>query len=282
VALPDGRRACTRWTRLEGRTLGSSDTKRRAAEEGPKGLPADDRYPWSREREALEALEDFDLGRCRWALEHLAHEIALPDEEHPGTMAVLLSDLLETIRSSLQPEGPPKHTSRSARADHDGRAERWRRAEALGTAGNMGDLRQRFQQEVNLLFAPLVSGATVSPTVLRARAYLDRNFTRRITLGELAKAIHLSPNYLSSIFRRELGVTVTQYLRRRRMRLAEQLLMEGKHTISEVAYQVGYQNYRDFHRNFVREGKRSPRAFQRLCRSRRRGLQAAGSPSPAE
>ncbi len=93
-----------------------------------------------------------------------------------------------------------------------------------------------------------------------------------MTLGELAQAIHLSPNYLSSIFRRELGVTVTQYLRQRRMRLAEQLLMEGKHTISEVAYRVGYQNYRDFHRNFVREGNRSPRAFQRLCRSNRKRL----------
>jgi AraC-like DNA-binding protein len=243
-----------------------------ASSAGPGGSYGD-LYPWAREHEALAALAEFDLGRCRAALERLATEVRLTDGAKPGSMALLLANLLEAVRSSLQPgerHGNP--------GDDHGRAERWRRAKSLGSAENMGTLRKRFQQEIELLFAPLVSGATVSPTVLRARAYLDHHFTRRITLSELAKAIHLSPNYLSSIFRRELGVTVTQYLRQRRMRLAEQLLMEGKHTISEVAYRVGYQNYRDFHRNFVREEKRSPRAFQRLCRSNRKRLQ--GDPSP--
>ena len=222
----------------------------------------------------MAALTEFDLGRCREALELLASEIRLPDRSRPGSIALLLADLLEAVRSSLQPGDPTARAGSNPDAsDQNGRAERWRRAEALGTAETMGILRKRLRQEIDLLFAPLISGATVSPTVLRARAYLDHHFTRRVTLGELAQAIHLSPNYLSSIFRRELGVTVTQYLRQRRMRLAEQLLMEGKHTISEVAYRVGYQNYRDFHRNFVREGNRSPRAFQRLCRSNRKRLQ---------
>ncbi len=237
------------------------------------GSPPEEPYPWQREHEAMQALSEFDLGACRNALERLATEIRLPERARPGSIALLLADLLEGIRSSLQPAEPmPTSDGRDASSQND-RAERWRRAEALGTAENLATLRRRFRQEIELLFAPLLSGAAISPTVLRARSYLDHHFTRRITLSELAQAIPLSPNYLSSIFRRELGVTVTQYLRRRRMRLAEQLLMEGKHTISEVAYRVGYQNYRDFHRNFVREGKRSPRAFQRLCRSTRQRLQ---------
>ncbi len=257
-----------RFLGLEG-SQGLRDT---ANGPGPNEPLSADPYPWAREREALEALADFDLDRCRSAVECLADEVQLPDSKPPGSIALLLGDLLEAIRAALQPGEPA--------AGHDGRAHRSRRAQALGTAETMGVLRGRFRHEVELLFAPLISGASVSPTVLRARAYLDAHFARRVTLGELAKAIHLSPNYLSSIFRKELGVTVTQYLRQRRMRLAEQLLMEGKHTISEVAYQVGYQNYRDFHRNFVREGKRSPRAFQRLCRSRRKHLQDSATPPP--
>ena len=252
---------------------GLRDTAHDPASAAGRGSPPGDPYPWAREHEAIVALTEFDLGRCREALERLASEICLPDCSRPGSIALLLADLLEAIRGSLQPGEPTSRAGNPDASSQDGRAERWRRAEALGTAETMGTLRKRFRQELDLLFAPLISGATVSPTVLRARAYLDHHFTRRVTLGELAQAIHLSPNYLSSIFRRELGVTVTQYLRKRRMRLAEQLLMEGKHTISEVAYQVGYQNYRDFHRNFVREGKQSPRAFQRLCRSNRKRLQ---------
>ena len=193
-------------------------------------------------------------------------------------MALLLGNLLLKLGATLEPSlAGEQGADLQARQ----RAHRWRRARALSATSEPGELRRAFLGQVDELFAPLAAGGATSPAVLRARAYLDRHFTRRISLSELARAIHLSPNYLSSIFRKEMGVTVTQYLRQRRMRLAEQLLMEGRHTISEVAYQVGYQNYRDFHRNFVREGNRSPRTFLRLCRSRRQHLQAGSLASDA-
>ena len=41
------------------------------------------------------------------------------------------------------------------------------------------------------------------------------------------------------------------------------LLAAGDRSISEIAYLVGYQNYRDFYRNFVKYKQASPREIQR-------------------
>jgi AraC-like DNA-binding protein len=227
--------------------------------------PSPNTYPWAREREALAALRRFDLEECRRSLVALGTELeSLPGAE-PGPTALLLGELLARLRATLRPEGDVGGgpAADEARAD---------RAQRLGNAPTLAALRACYVLEVESLFRPLANGWGHSSGVVRARAHLDLNFRRRVGLREVAKAVSLSPNYLSSLFRKETGTTVTGYVRLRRMRLAEQLLVEGNRTISEVAYLVGYQNYRDFHRNFVRHAGRSPRDFQHQCRAERRTL----------
>jgi two-component system response regulator YesN len=54
-------------------------------------------------------------------------------------------------------------------------------------------------------------------------------------------------------------MTLTAYVHRVRLEHARMLLAAGDHTISEIAYLVGYQTYRDFYRNFVKYEQSSPR-----------------------
>lgn len=222
-------------------------------------------YPWAREREALAALRRFDLEQCRLSLIALGAELETLPGATPGPAAVLLGELLSRLRAALHPEGEVGvgPVSEAAREEQ---------ALRLGSAPSLAALRACYAQEVEVLFRPLAKGSGLSPGVVRARAHLDLNFRHRIGLREVAMAVSLSPNYLSTRFRQETGATLTGYVRSRRMRLAEQLLIEGNRTISEVAYLVGYQNYRDFHRNFVRHAGRSPRDFQNLGRAERRRL----------
>jgi AraC-like DNA-binding protein len=58
-------------------------------------------------------------------------------------------------------------------------------------------------------------------------------------------------------------VNLTSYLHRVRLEHAMLLLASGERSISEIAYLVGYQNYRDFYRNFVKRKSASPRQVQR-------------------
>ncbi len=109
---------------------------------------------------------------------------------------------------------------------------------------------------------PLVaSGPRCHPTVARAKMFVQQNYMRKICLAHIAETVNMSRGYLSALFRNHCGVTLTEYIHRVRMREAERLLSSGEHSISQVGYAVGYQNYRDFHRNFVRYEKVSPRTF---------------------
>jgi YesN/AraC family two-component response regulator len=86
----------------------------------------------------------------------------------------------------------------------------------------------------------------------------------------VAQALAVSPNYLSRLIRRETGMTLTAHIQRTRLRRAKQLLAEEGRSISEIAYQVGYQNYRDFYRNFVKYEDTSPRQMRRRLSAERR------------
>ena len=104
---------------------------------------------------------------------------------------------------------------------------------------------------------------TFNPLIRRARRFIDERFSQKLSLSDVAAHLHVSANYLSRLFRRETGSTLTSYIQRTRLEQAMLLLADGEKSISEIAYLVGYQNYRDFYRNFVKYEKVTPRQVRR-------------------
>ncbi|CAH0120200.1 putative response regulatory protein [Paenibacillus sp. CECT 9249] len=72
--------------------------------------------------------------------------------------------------------------------------------------------------------------------------YVHEHYGEDITVEELAEQLHISTNYLRSIFRKVTGETFNQYVTRVRIEKAKDLLMEGKYYIYEIAELVGYKN----------------------------------------
>lgn len=146
--------------------------------------------------------------------------------------------------------------------------------ECFSSCRSVEDIRRRFLPTLNTLLAAInAPGALPHPLAERARAFIDGNYHRRVSLSEVAERLAVSPSYLSRVFRRETGMTLTNYVQRARIDRSLVLLAQGAKSLSEIAYQVGYQNYRDFYRNFVRQEKAPPREVR--ARLRRHG--AAGA-----
>ena len=62
--------------------------------------------------------------------------------------------------------------------------------------------------------------------------------------------------------------TIWGDIQRVRIGHATRLLADARCSISEIAYRVGYRNYRDFYRNFVKHENASPRAVrERIARA---------------
>ena len=93
----------------------------------------------------------------------------------------------------------------------------------------------------------------------RAKALVRNEYARPLSLARVAARLGVSPGYLSRLFRRESGVTLTAYIHSVRLQHALLLLAAGGRSLSEVSYLVGYHSYRDFYRNFMKHEKASPR-----------------------
>ena len=109
---------------------------------------------------------------------------------------------------------------------------------------------------------PAASGA--APRWLQhVRDALEGAFTESHSLTALAEAAGVHPVHLATTFRRVYGVTIGEYLRRRRVAAARQLLVESDRTIGAIGLDLGFANPAHFSRIFARHTGMSPREYRR-------------------
>ncbi len=110
------------------------------------------------------------------------------------------------------------------------------------------------------------TGRVPQPTstlVKRALAYLHQNYGQPISRHDIAQAIGVSENYLSLIFRQELGLSPLEYLTRFRIQQAKELLRNSEIPVTDIANQVGFDDPAYFSRVFHKQVGRSPRAYRK-------------------
>jgi len=71
-----------------------------------------------------------------------------------------------------------------------------------------------------------------------------------LSLNSLAAQYHLNPSYLSTLFKKNVDCGLASYLENVRIAKACELLLDGKHTISDIAERVGFSNNLTFRRSF--------------------------------
>ncbi len=86
--------------------------------------------------------------------------------------------------------------------------------------------------------------------VKRAIVYLNSYATKQISRWQLAAAVNISEDYLTRIFRKELGLSPWEYLNRYRIQLACALLMSTASSLSSIASECGFQDQAYFCRVF--------------------------------
>ena len=85
----------------------------------------------------------------------------------------------------------------------------------------------------------------------------------KISLNLLAEEFHLSPQYISQLFKSEIGVNFLTYLTNLCMERAKKLLLSTALPVSEVAEQSGYGDYRVFTKAFKKSEGITPSQYRR-------------------
>lgn len=98
----------------------------------------------------------------------------------------------------------------------------------------------------------------------RVEQILLENFRNQgISVNSIAEQLHFHPVYLNRIFKKEVGITISQYLINERMKLAAALLETGAYTVHEIAETVGYSHYTNFFNMFKKTYGVSPADYRR-------------------
>ena len=93
--------------------------------------------------------------------------------------------------------------------------------------------------------------------------YLQEHLDKEISLNILADEFHLSSQYISQLFKSEIGVNFLAYLTNIRMERAKKLLLATSLSIGEISEKCGYADYRVFTKAFKKEEGSTPSQYRR-------------------
>jgi AraC-like DNA-binding protein len=96
----------------------------------------------------------------------------------------------------------------------------------------------------------------------RAVTFIEVHLVERLTLPTIARAAGVSNRSLMRLFRREIGSSVLEFILRRRVSRARDLLRNTDHTCSEVAFESGFGSVQHFNRIFRRFEGMPPREWR--------------------
>ena len=93
--------------------------------------------------------------------------------------------------------------------------------------------------------------------------YIYVHIMDRITVTELAEAINISPTHLSRIFKQETGISVSEYIRQRKIDMAKNLLRFSNYDFVEIAVMLSYSSQSHFIQHFRSQTGMTPKAYRK-------------------
>ncbi len=102
----------------------------------------------------------------------------------------------------------------------------------------------------------------VSPVILASTEWIKGNYHRPFTVTELAEKMGYQADYFSSLFKRNMGITIVKYTNQLRIRTAKTLLMNYDITIKEAAYSCGFSDEKYFMKIFKQLEGITPSEFK--------------------
>ena len=105
--------------------------------------------------------------------------------------------------------------------------------------------------------------------IVRFEHLLDEYFQGQVALTEglpsvkyFADKVCLSPNYFGDLIKKETGKTAQEYIQCRIIELAKERILEGSQTVSQIAYELGFQYPQHFSRLFKKHVGYTPNEYK--------------------
>lgn len=102
----------------------------------------------------------------------------------------------------------------------------------------------------------------ISKQVSRCIDYIYKNLHHKITVAEIAKHLDMTPSYLSKLFAKEMGTTVSAHIKEQRLIAAAKMLTITDYSISEISEYFVFSSQSHFTSDFQKKFNMTPKKYR--------------------
>lgn len=92
--------------------------------------------------------------------------------------------------------------------------------------------------------------SNITVCMMKAKAFVRENIGDKIRQEDVAAHINMSRSYFSQAFKKVVGITFNEYLKKERVSVAKKLLVESNQSLASIAQAVGYEDVKYFNHVF--------------------------------
>ena len=100
--------------------------------------------------------------------------------------------------------------------------------------------------------------------IRETQLYIEEHYMEPVKLEEIARHVGLNETYLSSIFKKQVGKSLIDYLTYTRVQHAKELLINRNKSVNEIAEEVGFNDAKYFTKRFKKYTGVSPNEYRKL------------------
>lgn len=119
---------------------------------------------------------------------------------------------------------------------------------------------KEFSQPILASFTP--GAEPMRKEIISVITYIDNHYHEELSVEILASVVFLTPDYLSRLFKKATGKSISQYIRQYRMEKARDALLHTHKKVIEIGIQSGYPNYSYFCQSFREYYGSSPEKYR--------------------
>jgi AraC-like DNA-binding protein len=93
--------------------------------------------------------------------------------------------------------------------------------------------------------------------------YINAHANEKLTVNKLADIFHLHPDYLSKLFKKEVGINLTTFIQNKKTELAKNFLTYSQMTVTEIATLLDFSSHNYFSRAFRRVTNMTPLEYRK-------------------
>ncbi|HJC24780.1 MAG TPA: response regulator [Candidatus Eisenbergiella merdavium] len=127
---------------------------------------------------------------------------------------------------------------------------------------DISEIVRQVQETASGIIEGFSAGPAVRREIVEVTEYIGANYGKELSVELLASIVYLTPDYLSRLFKRSMGKSISQYIRQFRMEKARELLTGTSRKVIDIGEAVGYPNYSYFCQSFREYFGTSPEKYR--------------------